>query len=207
MLTVAPHPLLDLAALYLTLPGPLHTLPSPDSLTALLAADAPAPVRSGDATRAAVRRLLRHGGFKPSGRSKPASEYLLKVAQGDGLRSINLVVDLGNIVSLHSGLPVSVVDVAKVVEPLTIDVAPVGARFVFNASGQEIDVGGLLGLADATGPCANAVKDSQRTKTDDATTEVVALIWGTGELPGCTRDAARWFVLLAQAAGVGVELA
>ncbi len=205
--TVTPHPLLDLAALHVQLPGPLGELSAPDSLTALLAVDAPAPYRSSDGVRAAVRRLLRHGGFKPSGRNKPASEYLLKVAQGDGLRSINLVVDLGNVVSLHTGLPISVVDVARATEPLTVDVAPAGARFVFNASGQEIDVGGLLGLADAHGPCANAVKDSQRTKTDATTTEALVLIWGTVEIPGRTRDAARFFQRLGQEAGAEVMLA
>ena len=38
----------------------------------------------GDARRAAVRQLLRYGGFKPSGRNKPAQEYLLRVATQEG---------------------------------------------------------------------------------------------------------------------------
>ena len=43
-----------------------------------------------------------------------------------------------------------------------VGVAPAGASYVFNASGQAIDLGGLLCLFDADGPCANAVKDAQR---------------------------------------------
>src|SRR5205814_1097474 len=77
---------------------------------ALLSLSAVAPISSDDKVRDAVRRLLRHGGFKPSGRSKPASEYLVR-AVGDGaLGTINAAVDVCNIVSLHSGLPISVVD-------------------------------------------------------------------------------------------------
>src|SRR4051794_18277069 len=107
MLTVEPHPTLQLAALTLAFPVPLEELPSPGWLTELLRADAKAPVASTDAMRGTVRDLLRHGGFKPTGRGKPASEYLLKAA-AEGLTSINRAVDLGNVVSLHSGLPISV---------------------------------------------------------------------------------------------------
>src|SRR3954468_5867212 len=106
MLTVDPHPLPDLRAFVTQFPKPLGEMPSPPEVLALLALDAAAPLHSDDAVRAAVRDLLRHGGFKPTGRSKPASEYLLR-AVGDGqLAPINLAVDVCNAVSLHSGLPV-----------------------------------------------------------------------------------------------------
>ena len=60
-----------------------------------------------------VRNLLRHGGFKPSGRSKPASEYLISAVEKGRLGSINAAVDCCNVASLHSGLPISVVDVGR----------------------------------------------------------------------------------------------
>src|SRR5262245_38786006 len=110
MLTVAPHPLLDLRAFTTTFPRPLGEMPSPPELQAPLALDAATPVHSAHAGREAVRDLLRHGGFKPTGRSKPASEYLLKAVRDGLLTSINLAVDACNVVSLHSGLPISVVD-------------------------------------------------------------------------------------------------
>src|SRR5262249_24887637 len=157
------HPLLDLRAFVTTSPQPLGELSSPPSLLALLALDAPAPLHSDDAVREAVRQLLRHGGFKPTGRSKPASEYLIR-ADGEGkLTAINLAVDTCNGVSLHSGLPISVVDLDRARPPFRVGLAPDDAHYVFNASGQTIDVGGLLCLFDAEGPCANAVKDAQRT--------------------------------------------
>ena len=39
-------------------------------------------------------------------------------------------------------------------------IAAEGAKYAFNASGQEIDLSGLICLCDAAGPCANAVKDA-----------------------------------------------
>src|SRR5438105_13359433 len=176
MLTVDPHPLLDLRAFVTTFPRPLGDAGSPPELLALLAADAPAPLHSDDAVRDAVRRLLRHGGFKPTGRSKPASEYLLKAVSEARLGSINLAVDVCNIVSLHSGLPISVVDLDRAREPFRVGVAPPGASYVFNAAGQVIELGGLLCLFDAEGPCANAVKDAHRTKTGPETRRTLSLV-------------------------------
>src|SRR5205814_3257217 len=112
-------------------------------LQGLLRLDAPAPFRSADSVRDAVRRLLRHGGFRPTGRSKPASEYLLKAVGDSRLSSINLAVDVCNIVSLHSGLPISVVDVDRCRQPFRVAVAAAGAAYIFNAAGQTIDLGGL----------------------------------------------------------------
>src|SRR5262245_53905528 len=149
MLTVAAHPLLDLRAFVSVFARPLGELPSPPELHALLALTAPAPLRSDDAVRETVRQLLRQGGFKPTGRSKPASEYLLKAAAEGRLATINLAVDACNVVSLHSGLPISVVDLDLAHAPFHVSVAPAGASYVFNASGQTIDLSGLLCLCDA----------------------------------------------------------
>ena len=193
MLSVDPHPLLDLRAFVTTLPRPLGEMASPPELLALLAPDAEAPLTSNDAVRESVRVLLRYGGFKPTGRSKPASEYLLKAVREGGLASINVAVDVCNVVSLHSGLPISVVDLDRAREPFRVGVAPSGSSYVFNASGQTIDLGGLLCLFDADGPCANAVKDAQRTKTHDGTRRTLSLIWGTADLPGRATATEQWY--------------
>jgi len=193
MLTIDPHPLLDLAAFVTEFPRPLAEMPSPPELLALLAPGAAAPLQSNDDVRQAVRDLLRHGGFKPTGRSKPASEYLIKAVAEGLLRPVNLAVDACNAASLHSGLPISVVDLDLVKPPLRVGVASAGAAYVFNASGQTIDLAGLLCLFDAEGPCANAVKDSQRTKTHDGTRRTLSLIWGTTALPGRAGATEQWY--------------
>ncbi len=178
VVSVRSHPLLYARGFVTKFPSPLRELPSPDWLTQQLQLGSPAPLSPSDALRAAVRDLLRHGGYKPTGRGKPASEYLLRAASDGSLSSINAAVDACNVVSLHAGLPISVVDRARAKLPLSIRIAEEGDSYVFNASGQTIDLGGLLCLCDADGPCANAVKDAQRTKTSDETTETVSILWG-----------------------------
>jgi DNA/RNA-binding domain of Phe-tRNA-synthetase-like protein len=205
MLTIDPHPLLDVRAFGTVFPRPLGDMPSPSELRAFLALDAATPLRSDDGVREAVRALLRQSGFKPTGRSKPASEYLLKAVRDNLLSSINLAVDTCNVVSLHSGLPISVVDLDRAREPLRVGVAASGASYVFNASGQTIDLGGLLCLFDADGPCANAVKDAQRTKTTDATRRTLSLLWGTTALPGRAAQAETWYRALLEQHGARTE--
>lgn len=200
-LAVADHPLLELAAFAAELPRPLGELQTPADVLALLDADAPAPMRRDEDLRAAVRDLLRHGGYRPTGRGKPSSEYLVRAASEGALRPINLVVDACNAVSLHSGLPISVVDLALAEPPLSVAIAPEGSTYVFNPAGQEIRVDGLVCLLDARGPCANAVKDAQRTKTHPGTTEVLALVWGTRAAPGRAERAAAWYRELLEVAG------
>src|SRR5437870_4052361 len=205
MLIVEPHPLLDLGAFATTFPQPLGDIPPAPGLQALFALDAPVPLHSDDKVREVVRALLRHGGFKPTGRSKPASEYLIKAVQDKLLSSINLAVDACNIVSLHSGLPISVVDLDRARPPFRVGIAPPGATYVFNASGQTIDVAGLLCLFDAEGPCANAVKDAQRTKTTPETRRTLSLIWGTSALPGRAEQTAAWYRELLAKSGATTE--
>ena len=205
MLTTDPHPLLDLVAFVSEFPRPLADMPSPEEVRALLGLGASAPLQADDAVREAVRALLRQGGFKPTGRSKPASEYLLR-AVGDGtLSSINLAVDVCNVVSLHGGLPISVVDLARARPPFRVGLAPPGASYVFNSAGQSIDLGGLLCLFDGDGPCANAVKDAQRTKTTAQTTRTLSLIWGTRALPGRAAQSAAWYERLLGQEGVATS--
>ena len=205
MLTVQPHPLLELRAFVIEFPEPLGDLSSSPDLLGLLSLDAQAPIESSDAVRLAVRDLLRHVGFKPTGRSKPASEYLIKAASQSTLSSINVAVDVCNAVSLHSGLPISVVDLDLAREPFEVKLASQGVTYVFNQTGQTIDVGGLLCLFDADGPCGNAVKDSQRTKTCGETRRTLSLIWGTNQLPRRAAQAEAWYVELLARHGASVQ--
>ncbi|MCA3012524.1 MAG: hypothetical protein INH41_09015 [Myxococcaceae bacterium] len=201
MMTLDPHPLLDARWFLTTFPRPLGELGRVDAVASLLRLDAPAPLSADDAVRGAVRELLRHGGYKPTGRGKPASEYLLRAVGEGALGSINLAVDACNVASLHAGLPISVVDVMLATPPFRIGLAAAGASYVFNQGGQRIDVGGLLCLFDAQGPCANAVKDAQRTKTTPGTQKTLSVVWGTLALPGRAAATVRWYRELLEAAG------
>ncbi|MFL5322136.1 MAG: phenylalanine--tRNA ligase beta subunit-related protein [Myxococcaceae bacterium] len=204
-LAADPHPLLDARAFTTTFDRRMADVPAGDAFMKFLRPDAVAPLQSSDEVRSAVRDLLRHGGYKPTGRGKPASEYLIRAVAESALSSINAGVDACNAVSFHSGLPISVVDLDRAKEPFRIGVAREGSQYVFNASGQTIDVAGLLCLFDAEGPCANAVKDSQRTKTTPDTTRTLTVIWGSTALPGRAAQAEKWYRELLESVGAKTE--
>jgi len=205
-LTVQAHPLLEVGAFVTRFSRPLVELGTSPAIASLLEPTPAARMVSSDTVRAEVRQLLRHGGFRPSGRSKPASEYLHAAHAEDRFPRINAAVDACNAVSLWSGLPISLVDVDRVVGALTVRVLPAGTSYVFNPSGQVIDAGGLLGLCDAEGPTGTPVKDAQRTKTHDGTRTTLSIVWGTRALPGRTAKATAWYrELVATIAGVTLD--
>lgn len=194
-------PNLRCGAFLTTFARPLEEIPTPGWLAALLHGDAEAPLHRSEEVRQAVRDVLRHGGYKPTGRGKPSSEYLIRAAQEGALSPINLAVDACNAVSLHSGLPISVVDADLAREPWRIAIAPEGSRYVFNASGQEIDLAGLPCIFDADGPCGNAVKDSQRTKTSGGTRRTLSVVWGCAGHEALLDRAVAWYKGILERAG------
>jgi len=201
MLTIEPHPLLAAAAFDTDFDRPLGEIDVPAWLVELHRDGADAPVKRSEELRAAVRDLLRHGGYKPTGRGKPSSEYLVRAATEEGLPHINLAVDACNAVSLHSGLPISVVDLDRAAAPFKIAIAGAATSYAFNASGQTIDVEGLLCFFDAEGPCANAVKDAQRTKTHAGTRRTLSILWGVQAFGTHVKRSADWYRELLERAG------
>lgn len=211
MLEIDDHPLLDPVALMTEFSQPIGQLATPNSILESLRLESPElGVPSGldcsDEVKAIVRDLLRHGGYKPTGRGKPASEYLRQAVEKQTLSPINLPVDVCNVVSLHSGLPISVVDLDRVEEPLRIGIAPSDSDYVFNATGQTIKLDGLLCLFDTAGPCANGVKDSQRTKTSEQTTRTLSIVWGTSQLADRTAIVADWYQEILANLGAATKL-
>lgn len=205
MLSLDPHPLLCARAFVTQFPRPLGECEVPGWLHELHQESALAPLSRSEELRGAVRDLLRHGGYKPTGRGKPSSEYLARAAVEGGLPRINLAVDACNAVSLHSGLPISVVDLDRAQAPLRIGIAGAGERYVFNASGQEIDIEGLLNFFDAAGPCANAVKDAQRTKTHPGTLRTLSVLWGVIGHEAQVERACAWYRELLERAGASTS--
>jgi DNA/RNA-binding domain of Phe-tRNA-synthetase-like protein len=207
-ITIDPHPLLDAGGFVCRLSSELSSTPTPDEIRRLAAPTAGAT--SSDRVKTAVRDLLRHGGFKPAGRSKPASEYLVGALAENRFPAINALVDACNVVSLHSGLPISLVDHDRIdpSAPLRIQIAPQGTTYPFNPAGQVIDISGLICLFDAAGPTGTPVKDAQRTKTHDATRNAIAIVWGTNALGDLTAQTTRWYrELCLSIPGATVEVA
>jgi DNA/RNA-binding domain of Phe-tRNA-synthetase-like protein len=144
--------------------------------------------------RRRVRAMLRYGKYKPSGRSKPASEFLLRAALGESFPLVNGPVDVNNIVSLESGLPGSIFDADLSGRHLLLRRGVPGESYVFNPSDQSIDLEDLLLVCRMTQsgwePCGNPVKDSMATKIRPETRGVVAVLYAPADEP---RDAVeRW---------------
>lgn len=208
-LSVETHPRLQISAFVALWKQPLGAASLPRVQALLRAPLGSCELRApDDALRAAVRDMLRQRGFKPTGRSKPSSEYLLRASADSTWKPINAAVDAGNAVSLHSGLPISVVDLDKLTPPLSVRSAPEGESYVFNPTGQVISLGGLPCLYDAVGACANAVKDAQRTKTSDGTQRTLSILWSDRSLESHTQAALRMYQdLLAEVAAIsGVDV-
>ena len=97
------------------------------------------------------------------------------------------------------------VDVHKSTGPWRIGLAKPDTVYVFNPSGQEINISGLVSLFDAEGPCGGPVKDSQRTKTHDGTVLTLSIVWGTKALSGRSEATAEWYTQLMTSQGAQVE--
>lgn len=151
---------------------------------------APSSPTIDESVKSAVRALLRWGGHKPSGRGRPASESLAKAAEDDRWPTISPLVDHCNLLSLRSGLPISVLDAGKIQAPLGIRIGQPGEEYVFNPSGQVLNLKGLLLLADASGPTGGPVKDAQRSKVDPSTESYLIVVWGSSATP-TSNDAVR----------------
>jgi len=214
MIEFAEHPLLWPAASLARFDAPLGEIKATPRVQAALSMGAVErgadlgidrlEAESREAIQRDTRALLRHGGYKPSGRGKPSSEYLVRANRGGDLPNINVAVDACNALSLHSGLPISVVDLDLLEPPLLVATVDQGS-YVFNASGQEIKLDGLLCLMDGEGPRANAVKDCHGTKTHDGTHAVLTIIWGPRQhADRCERVLGAHMGLLAEA-GARVE--
>ena len=211
VIRVQEHPLLEIAPFFTRFPAPLSELQTPPEVLDLLRLDADAPLLRDDGVRREVRDLLRRGGHRPSGIGKPAPEYLVRAAEQGTLGPINLAVDICNAVSLHSGFPIGVGDTVLARPPYRIFIPPEGSSYVFNPSGQEMSLRGLICLHDAEGPFINPVRDAQRTKTRPETVETITVVWGTTSLAARLREAERWYREMLEAAGaqtitIGVEV-
>ncbi len=137
--------------------------------------------------RARVRRMLKHGKYRASGRGRPASEFLLRAALNGRFPLINPPVDVNNAISLETGLPGSIFDARLSGRRLLLRWGRPGESYAFNRSGQTIDLEDLLVVCrlrnDTWVPCGNPVKDAMETKISEATRDVIAVLYAPADEP------------------------
>ena len=139
------------------------------------AARVPEPAKATEI--AALRDLYRRLGKEPS-RYRGSPEALLRrVLQGKPLYRIHNVVDVVNLVSLATLLPIGLYDAALLAPPLAFRRGAPGEAY--DGIGKEgLNLDGLPVLADAAGPFGSPTSDSTRTMITPSARGVVAVVFG-----------------------------
>ena len=155
-----------------------------------------------EANRKAARDILRNGRYKPTGRGKPASEYLLRTAASGEFPRINGPVDANNLVSLSTLLPISVWDLDRAgSDHFELRLGAAEERYVFNSAGQSLDLEDLVcGCAlDADGtsrPIVTPIKDGMATKILPETARAGGVIYAPAadahNITEATASLAEW---------------
>jgi len=131
---------------------------------------------SGNTVVAAVRRMYRQAGWEPT-RYRPSSEALARrILKDKGLYRINNVVDLANIVSAKSHLPMGLYDQAKIKGAIMVDIGTKGESYR-GISRENIHAEGKIILRDDLGIFGNPTADSKRTAITMETQALLALFF------------------------------
>lgn len=131
----------------------------------------PSSLPAVQAARAAFKRL----GKDPS-RYRPSSEALLRrIASGKDLYRVNDVVDLSNVISIHTQLPVCTYDLNALQAPIVFRRAEAGESYR-GIGRDDLNLEGLPVFADNKGPFGTPFSDSDRTKVRAETTQVLSIL-------------------------------
>ena len=143
------------------------------------------------ATRAGYKAL----GKDPARYRGSAEALLRRVIVGKGLPRINNVVDVINLVSVESRLPVGLYDLAKVQGDIVFRAGRAGETYK-GIGKYVLNLEGLAVFCDAIGPHGSPTSDSERTMVMEATKEVIAIIISFAGAEGLERGAQRMSQLL-----------
>ncbi len=155
-----------------------------------------------EATRLAYKAL----GKDPSRYRGSAEALLRRMVAGKGFPQVNSVVDVINLVSVESRLPVGLYDLAHVTGEIVFRAGQAGETYK-GIGKYDLNLEGLPLFADYAGPHGSATSDSERTMVTGATKHVLAIIISFGGIEGLERWAQRMSELLTQhAAGQDLEI-
>lgn len=138
-------------------------------------------VLSDDLIIQQIRLLFRAVGIDPT-RYRPSGEALMRRAiKNEPVRSINPLVDINNICSMQSGLPMGCYDLDKL-QGETISVRLGQADEMYQGVAKSITIAGKLCVADAVGPFGSPISDSARTQVTDETKNCLLVIFGYDQI-------------------------
>lgn len=130
------------------------------------------------ATRAGYKAL----GKDPARYRGSAEALLRRVIAGKGLPRIHNVVDVINLVSVLSRLPVGLYDLAHVEGDIVFRAGRAGETYK-GIGKYDLNLEGLPVFCDELGPHGSPTSDSERTMVTEATRRVIAIVvsFGGGE--------------------------
>ena len=146
-----------------------------------------------EATRKAYRAL----GKDPARYRGSAEALLRRVVAGKGLPQINAVVDVINLVSVESRLPIGLYDLGHVSGDIVFRAGRAGETYK-GIGKYDLNLEGLPLFADAIGPHGSPTSDSERTMVTAATHQVLAVIISFAGSEGLGRWVQRMAALLTQ---------
>ena len=127
------------------------------------------------ATRAGYKAL----GKDPARYRGSAEALLRRLIAGKGMPRINNVVDVINLVSVESRLPVGLYDLAHVEGAIEFRAGRAGETYK-GIGKYDLNLEELPLFADAQGPHGSPTSDSERTMVTEATKHVLAIIVSFG---------------------------
>jgi DNA/RNA-binding domain of Phe-tRNA-synthetase-like protein len=143
------------------------------------------------ATRSAYKAL----GKDPARYRGSAEALLRRVIAGKGLPRINNVVDIMNLVSVESRLPIGLYDLAHVQGDIVFRAGRAGETYK-GIGKYDLNLEGLPVFCDAGGPHGSPTSDSERTMVTEATKRVLSILISFGGTPELTAWADRMGALL-----------
>jgi DNA/RNA-binding domain of Phe-tRNA-synthetase-like protein len=143
------------------------------------------------ATRAGYKAL----GKDPARYRGSAEALLRRIVTGKGFPHINAVVDIINLISVESRLPIGLYDLAKVQGDIVF--RPGRAGETYKGIGKyDLNLEDLPVFSDAQGPHGSPTSDSERTMVTSATTNIAAILISFGGAEGLESTCQRMAGLL-----------
>jgi DNA/RNA-binding domain of Phe-tRNA-synthetase-like protein len=148
------------------------------------------------ATRAGYKAL----GKDPARYRGSAEALLRRVLSGKHFPQISAVVDIINLVSMESRLPIGLYDLANVKGNITFRAGRAGE--IYKGIGKyDLNLEGLPIFCDELGPHGSPTSDSERTMVTAATQQVGAILISFGGAEGLESSCQRMSALFQQYAG------
>jgi len=154
------------------------------------------------ATRAGYKAL----GKDPARYRGSAEALLRRILSGKGFPQINAVVDIINLVSVESRLPIGLYDLAHVKGDMVLRAGRAGETYK-GIGKYDLNLEGLPVFCDEAGPHGSPTSDSERTMVTSATTCVAAVLISFAGPEGLQAYCERMAALLTQfAEGKGAQI-